>query len=525
VSAPSTRPEAARGPRDDEPERRRGRIAVPLAVGLFAFLGRLVPVLRGGGLFGRDTYDPFVYYSAAVSLWSGRLPYRDFLLLHPPGMLVALLPFAGLGAVAGDPVGMAAARVAIMLTGAGSAVLIYLLLRPRGLAAAAIGAGLYAAWFPAFYTERDVRLEAVAGFLVLAGILVVQRWHGPRRSLPPLLAGALFGAAAMVKLWGVVGVLVLVAWLWWHHGPRRAVLAAFGAALAAGQLLLPFATVLPRFVQWSVIDQLGRTRSQDSVVNRLVDIVGLGPVPQPAVLALLVVALALVIVSLRIAFSDPEGRLQGWLVLGGGAVLLAAPTWYPHYPALVAGPLCLAFGNAVAVLLSRLPRPGLRLVLASLAAGLVAAQILLLSQSVGHRFPGRELAAVLQPRPGCVTTDRPAALVLSDMLRRNLARDCPVVVDPLGYKSAAQRAGVAPEDDARRFNRFLTDYLGSGSSAVLVTVRPDDLGPENAARIASWPVVGSAGRYLVRAPIPATPARAWEEVLDSIHPQTQARYP
>ncbi|MCW5953164.1 MAG: hypothetical protein KIT69_12990, partial [Propionibacteriaceae bacterium] len=363
------------------------------------------------------------------------------------------------------------------------------------------------------------------GFLVLAGILVVQRWQAPRTSLPPLLAGALFGAAVTIKLWGIVGVLVLVVWLWGHHGPRRAALAAAGAALAAGQLMLPFATVLPQFVQWSVIDQLGRTRSREAVVNRLVDIVGLGPVPQPAVLPLLVVALALAVIALRIAFSAPEGRLHGGLVLGGVAVLLAAPTWYPHYPALVAGPLCLVFGNAVAAFLSRLPRPGVRLVLTSLAAGLAAAQLLLFSQSVGHRFPGRELAAALQPRPGCATTDRPAALVLSDMLRRNLARDCPVVVDPLGYKFAAQRAGGDPEEGARRFSRFLTDYLGSGSSAVLVTVRPDDLGPENAERIASWPVVGSAGRYLVRAPIPAAPARAWEEVLDSIHPQTQARYP
>ena len=497
-----------------------------MAIGLLALLGRLVPVLRGGGLFGRETYDPFVYYSAAVSLWSGRLPYRDFLLLHPPGMLIALLPFAGLGALAGDPVGMAAARVAIMLTGAASAVLVYLLLRPGGLAGALVGAGLYAVWFPAYYVEHDVRLEAVAGFLVLAGIVVIQCWHPSRTSLPPLLAGALFAAAATVKLWGVVGVLVLVVWLWWQHGPRRAALAVAGAALAAGQVALPFATVLPQFLQLAVVDQLGRPRGGKPVAARLLDILGLGPAPPPLATPLLAVAVALTVIALWVALRSPRGRLPGLLVLSGVALLLAAPTWYPHYPALVAGPLCLVFGNAVAVMLPKLPHSVLRRAAAGvMAVGMAGAQLLLLGQSAGHRFPGGELAAALAPRPGCVTTDRPAALVLSDMLRRNLDRGCPVVIDPLGYKFAAQNSGLSPEQNAREFKRFLTDYLGSGTSAVLLTTRPDELGPANAERIASWPVVGRAGRYLVREPLPAPSGQAWREVLESLQPTAKPTYP
>ncbi len=516
VSATAAAPQAHGGRPGDTPRRRT--IAVALSLGLFTFLGRLVPVLRGGGLTGRDSYDPFVYYSAAVSLWSGRLPYRDFLLLHPPGMLLPLLPFAGLGAVAGDPVGMAAARVAIMLTGAGSTVLIYLILRPRGEAGAVIGAALYAVWFPAFYTERDVRLEAVAGFLVLAGLLLVQRRRSPGATLPTLLAGALFGAAAMVKLWGVVGVLVLVVWLGWQYGPRRAILAAAGAALAGVQLLLPFATVLPQFVQFAVIDQLGRTRREDPPAGRLADLLGVGPVPgaAPAVLA---VAVVLAAIAVGIALRTADGRLHGLLVLSGVAVLLAGPTWYPHYSALVAGPLCLVLGNAVTVVAGRLPRPGLRrLALGAPVLGIVVAYLLLLGQSVGYRFPGPELATALRGRPGCVTTDRPAALVLSDTLRRNLARGCPVVVDPLGYKFSAQRLALSPRENRLRFNRLLTDYLGSGASAVLVKGAPEDLGPDNAERIESWPVVGSAGRLLIREPVPAAASPAWQRVLDSIQP-------
>ena len=48
--------------------------AIALAAIAFAF--RLVPVLRGGGLFGLGNYDDGVYYAAATGLVHGRLPYR-----------------------------------------------------------------------------------------------------------------------------------------------------------------------------------------------------------------------------------------------------------------------------------------------------------------------------------------------------------------------------------------------------------------------------------------------------------------
>ena len=48
---------------------------------------------------------------------NGLWPYRDFLFLHPPGIIVALLPFAGLGEFTSDPTGMLAARVAWLLGG------------------------------------------------------------------------------------------------------------------------------------------------------------------------------------------------------------------------------------------------------------------------------------------------------------------------------------------------------------------------------------------------------------------------
>ena len=79
-----------------------------LVVGLtvvfcLAFAARLIPLLRGGGLHAMGNYDDGVHYASAMGLVHGLLPYRDFLLLHPPGVPLLLTPFAGLAEVLGEP--------------------------------------------------------------------------------------------------------------------------------------------------------------------------------------------------------------------------------------------------------------------------------------------------------------------------------------------------------------------------------------------------------------------------------------
>src|SRR3954471_21295051 len=111
---------------------RHGWWGVP-AVGAVAALAlRLTPVVRGGGLWGLLGYDGGVYYTAAAGLAHGLLPYRDFLLLHPPGSTLALLPFALLGRLIGDADAMALARLGSMALGAVSAGLVAVILRRCG---------------------------------------------------------------------------------------------------------------------------------------------------------------------------------------------------------------------------------------------------------------------------------------------------------------------------------------------------------------------------------------------------------
>ena len=95
----------------------RSDLAILAGVVGLAFLVRLLPVLRGVGLFGMIDYDDGVYFGSASALIHGLIPYRDFLLLHPPGILYVLAPFAALGNVVGDATAFAVARVAFMLLG------------------------------------------------------------------------------------------------------------------------------------------------------------------------------------------------------------------------------------------------------------------------------------------------------------------------------------------------------------------------------------------------------------------------
>src|SRR6185312_7300053 len=100
---------------DLEETRARSGAAMPrclpyVAIAVVAFLARLLPTLRGGGLLGMGVYDDGVHFTAAAALLAGRTPYADFVLLHPPGIVVALTPFALLGRLTSDPTGFAVAR-------------------------------------------------------------------------------------------------------------------------------------------------------------------------------------------------------------------------------------------------------------------------------------------------------------------------------------------------------------------------------------------------------------------------------
>ncbi|WLP92546.1 hypothetical protein [Gordonia sp. NB41Y] len=80
-----------------------------------------------GSSFG---FDESVYFLGAQHVVAGEFPYRDFVFVHPPGMLLALTPFAWLAELTTDSAAMAVAKVVFGLLGAACAGLVaWLLLR------------------------------------------------------------------------------------------------------------------------------------------------------------------------------------------------------------------------------------------------------------------------------------------------------------------------------------------------------------------------------------------------------------
>lgn len=219
---------------------------------------RTAPWWRGHTFLGVQEYDDGVYYAASSLLLRGQLPYRDVVLVHPPGSTLLLAPFAGIGRLLGDPVGIGCARVAVVALSVGILVLLRRLAAvvcpERPTAAGLTACLLYAVLPGAVVSERTVLLEPMAAAPCLLAVLLVTR-PGRRRAAA---AGALLALGLAVKLFAGAYLVVVVVWLLWQ---RRADVASLLAGIADGAAvtLLPFALAAPGpFWHDVVVTQLHR---------------------------------------------------------------------------------------------------------------------------------------------------------------------------------------------------------------------------------------------------------------------------
>ena len=478
-----------------------------IAVFALAFVARLVPVLRGGGLFGIDTYDDSVHYSAALALVHGVLPYRDFLFLHPPGVVVALSPFAAFGAATHDGWGFAAGRIAWMLMGSATAALIVVALRGVGPLGALVGGIGYSIYLPAIRAERTTMLEGLTSALLVVALLLIGT--AALRVRHPWLvyvgSGALLGAAAGVKIWGVVVVVVVLAWAALARGVDHAVRLGLGAIVGVVAVCLPFFLAAPA-AMWRmvVVDQVARPDSPLTLITRLGEIVGMPevPIPDPGV----AVAGTVAIVGLILIRLCRPGRLAPLLLLAMGAVVLLSPSFYAHYPAALAVPLAMTVGSATPIIQGWATALG-RLAPSAVGAVTVAALVALaapVSQAeYGARIPTAALTAALDGQRGCVTADDPTILVELDVFSRNIARHCPVVIDLTGYSY-----DLEPREDISRirdvaFQQFAVDYLSSGRVSLTWRLWTSwGYSSRTRAELRRWPVLVGVGTYVVRLPQP-----------------------
>ncbi len=487
----------------------------PAAVLVFviALLFRLIPVLRGGGLYGIGNYDDGVHFAAAVGLAHGLLPYRDFLFLHPPGIVLLLVPFAGLGQLIGDPTAFAIARVAAMLVGSLTAVLVMWLLRPIHPTAAVIGGLFYAVFWPAAHVERSTLLEGPQNTLLVISLLcIVPSASASRLSRHRLfIAGAVLGLSLTIKIWVLPVVVIIALAMLLGHGRRAGWFLCGGAAVCVA-VCLPFFAAAPRLMWLMVVsDQLGRDRVA-GLVGRLIVLTGLTPFsPERSFGSLLITVTLLFAACLLLALTVRRARFWVVVMMTCIGIVLSAPSTFPHYGALVAVPAALIIGAAsgrLAILAGRVSRGNAaryrRAIIALnvvLIASLACYASTLPEQRFGARFPAADLAPAVRTLKGCVTADRPDVLFQLDVLGRNLDRGCPLLVDVSGAQFHPPLVKPGPLWRNRRWQTFALDYFRTGTVTIVARFGyRDEFSRASARTVDSWPVVASSGTFRVQRP-------------------------
>jgi alpha-1,2-mannosyltransferase len=442
------------------------------AVVLLGLVLRMGLVLASpGDIRGSYGYDASVYYASADALLHGRLPYSDFVMLHPPAIMIALLPVALLGQLVGDHNAFMVGNALFTLLGALNAGLVVAIARRWGLPerAAVLGGVFYAVWFGAVEAEISARLEPLGSFLFLLGLLLGSGTPSRRRAL---LAGAALVGAVSTKAWWVVPVVVVL--LWWSVERRRDVVPVLAGGAALGLLLDgPFFVLAPGDM-WRMIvtDQLGRHDVGLAGLHRLAHLVGFEqafPHRARATLLLVLAAVAAVaLVALWCGWRNRAARPVLAALLAQAVVLRAAPSYFSFYSGYLAPAAALAVAAAVAG-----PRR-----LGGAVAGLAVAGAAALTAVtvVAHRpafttpVRGTDVLARGVADSRCVMADTPMILIQLDVLSRDLARDCPNWIDVTGRTydvDAPPEHGPQGRVHNKRWQADLTRYLLSGDAAIL----------------------------------------------------------
>jgi hypothetical protein len=496
----------------------RARILMPYAaIAIVAFAVRAGLVLRAAGYFGSYGYDQSVYYAAADALLHGRIPYSDFVLLHPPMVMLALVPSAIVGHLTTDLVGFAAGNLLFTVVGALDAALVAVVARRAGLSrAAAVAGGLfYAVWFGAAGAEYSSRLEPLGNlFLLLAlrGVVPLVRARTRADSRALFISGVAFALAANTKIWFAVPFVVVLGWLGVRGERAAAKRVAVGAVIGAMVVDVPF-LALSRGAMFShvVIAQLARARRGFDPEFRLEQFTASSNLPGRLGHLLtvpgMVVVAALGAAAILIAGTVPASRLFAALAVTQLAVLLLAPSWFAFYADFASVPLALCVAGAghgtarAAPLVEWTAMAAALGVTATVVVGGTA------RATTSWRNAG-ELAARLASLP-CVMSDSPAGLIELDRLDRDLAHGCTNWVDVTGRTYVAPDKSPHRRSRNARWQRDLTHYLLSGQAAIIVRASGDGMTPGTRAAIERGGQLAHRGRITVyatpahRGPVPS----------------------
>lgn len=204
--------------------------------------------------------DEGTYVYAGQMISRGLVPYRDFLLAHPP--LIALLAAASNELFGPD---LMSVRAAYMLIVLGATIPLFALLRAVGATrpAALLAVVTYTSGMLLLANMgRTVRLEPFANAFVIGAVAL--RMLRPHSAIAALAMGVLIGCSLFVKLVAIVPIamLGLADVLWerpWRSWLRRWLLVAAGLALVAVPAAI-WCLSQPNFVRDVLLGQVLRPR-------------------------------------------------------------------------------------------------------------------------------------------------------------------------------------------------------------------------------------------------------------------------
>ncbi len=413
------------------------------------------------------SYDDGVYMGAATLFDHGIVPYRDFVFLHPPGVVVLLTPFALIGRCVGTAVANEGARLFVVLVAMADVVLFARVVRMRPTLAMAAGLVVFTLHPDVLTANQAIYLEPllIAACLVGTALLfdgegfATQHWRW-------WVAGSAFGLACGIKLWGLCPFLALVVVAVISGYRTHAARLALAGAGTFTLLCAPFLVMAPTaFVHDVLVVQASRTDpGSASIMSRIGNLLYLPssltsrPHPNPLAPQVLTIPQHVIIgVTAGIAITiiiwpflrtrrQPLTALESYSFASVGLVTAAFMLfgdYYSHYGAFAAVFFGLVASAAVARWISMRKtktsvsdtRPaGTVLVM----AGVVVAVVVLVGYGV-HTLRTRTARWTLSSRslaqiaaaipPGrCVVTDDVSVLLLSG---RFIVDDpgCPRVVD------------------------------------------------------------------------------------------------
>ena len=456
-----------------------------------------------------NPYDDGVYLGAALRLVNGVVPYRDFVLLHPPGVPLLMTPIAALGHVIGTRDAMAGARLVTVLVTGLNAVLAAIAVRHRGVGAMMI-AGTALACFPlAVAADQSLLLEPYLVCFCLIGMIAMFSGGKLASSHRLALAGVAFGFAGAIKIWAIFPILVALAVCL----PRWKDLRTLVLGTIAGFVVpcLPFFLLAPHaFIHDVFVTQLAHTGSAAAGASSSVRLLtltgfwGISFLHSKTALALCFVIVLVIFVALVYGLSarSPNTRAD-WFMLGSAVITTTAmfipSSYFDHYAYFPAAFVALLIGSCAARVIRALGTVDRRFVgrlgylVVPAVVSLVAIAVLVPEQvsyarsylSVSPEEPGT-IVSRLTPPGACVVSNIVSVTILAN--RFDPAKEgCPAVVDPFGVWQATFPSHPPPYPGPypEPFVAMWGQWLNRANDVVLVGAKSGDLIPWSA-ELTSW---------------------------------------